>query len=474
MTTATTQTTQMLKPKLPELSNDELEACNGILAFFIVNDKPADQMLTPSQKVIFWYLITLKSKRLQIITSTQYGKSLVVSLACLFLSCVRGRVISVIAPSVEKAKIIMRYYVEHLGDNPIFYTRLEKNTKLERLRQEESKSRIILNNGGGIFVVSAQERNSLKAVESAMGYGADIVIGDEYCLVNDNTEATIFRMLAGKGPDAFYCKIGNPFYSSEPYSHFRKSWEDDKYTKIFIDDELGLKEGRYTKEFLDEARDKPLYSILFKSEFPAEDEMDKEGYRVLLLSKQLVLGSKSLLEKETDDLIMGIDIGGGGDKSKFVIRKGNFAFVASTLHTTDTMLNVDEAIRLANLYGIRKDRVFVDDTGIGRGVSDMLEQHGFYNCGVSFGESPFRKELFANRRAEMYWDMSEWVKNGGILDEESTGWIELTWTKYKVQTGEKKIILEDKERIRQKFRASPDTADALALTFVKRAFVGII
>lgn len=171
---------------------------------------------------------------------------------------------------------------------------------------------------------------------------------------------------------------------------------------------------------------------------------------------------------------MGIDIGGGGDKSKFVIRKGNFAFVASTLHTTDTMLNVDEAIRLANLYGIRKDRVFVDDTGIGRGVSDMLEQHGFFNCGVSFGESPFRKELFANRRAEMYWDMTEWVKNGGILDEDSTGWIELTWTKYKVQTGEKKIILEDKERIRQKFRASPDTADALALTFVKRAFVGII
>jgi hypothetical protein len=462
----------MIKPKIQLLTESQIRFLKGSLSFFEINDKPAFDVLTYSQKVMFYTIIRGDKHRIQIVASTQYGKSLVVSLACLYLSCIEGKLAAVVAPAKEKSKIIMRYYIEHLGDSVYLYQELERDTKLERLRQEESKERIILNNGGGIYVVSAQERNSLKSVESAMGLGAEILIMDEACLINDNTEATIFRMIAGKGDKAMYCKIGNPFYSSEPYSHFRKSWENDRYEKIFINDEIGLAEGRYTKEFLEEAKEKPLYNILFKSEFPDEEEMDKDGYRVLLTSNQIVKGAKP--EVFADDYILGIDIGGGGDKSKFIVRNGKFAWVEATLTTTDTMLNVDKALDIVDKYNIKKTKVFVDDTGIGRGVSDMLKQKGFYNCGVSFGATAHRKELFANRRAEMYWDMSDWVKDGGILDENSDGWIELTWTKYKVQTGEKKIILEDKDRVKQKFRASPNTADALALTFYKPKFIGVL
>lgn len=194
---------------------------------------------------------------------------------------------------------------------------------------------------------------------------------------------------------------------------------------------------------------------------------------MLVSSKQLNFGNRELFDKQEGDVRLGIDVGGGGDDSKFVIRKGKFAFVASTLKTTDTMLVVDEAIRLAELYGVKKDKLKIDDTGIGRGASDMLKQKGYYNCGVSFGSSALRKDLFANKRAEMYWGIKEWIESGGILDEKCSDWIELTWTKYKIQTGEKKIILEDKERVKQKFRKSPDTADALALTFVKEKFIGV-
>lgn len=464
----------MIKPKLQPINENRRLTLLEICSYFTINDRPFSEQITEGQLHILAGIVFQDRKRSVVICSTQYGKSLVVALACLILCCVEGKRVAVVAPSNEKAKIIMRYFVEHLGDDNMFFDKLERNTKLDRLRQEESKSRITLRNGGGIFIVSAQQHSSAKSIEGAMGQGSDIVLMDEAGLITDDTEATIFRMIAGKGKDAYYCKIGNPFYSAEPYSHFKKSWENDNYEKVFIDDEVGLAEGRYTKEFLDEAREKPLYSVLFKSEFPDEEEMDKDGFRALLVSKQIVMGNRSLLEKETDDFVMGIDIGGGGDKSKFVIRKGKFAFVAGTTQTTDTMLNVDEAIRLAELYGVRKDKLFVDDTGIGRGVSDMLAQKGYYNCGVSFGEKAFRHQLFANRRAEMYWDISEWVKDGGVVDEDSTGWVELTWTRYKLQTGEKKIILEEKDRVRQKYKASPDTADALALTFVKRKFVGII
>jgi antitoxin component YwqK of YwqJK toxin-antitoxin module len=75
---------------------------------------------------------------------------------------------------------------------------LEKNTKLERLKQEESKERIILRNGGGIYCISAQSSRMKKSIEAAMGEGSDDAIIDEAGLINDESEATIFRMIAGK------------------------------------------------------------------------------------------------------------------------------------------------------------------------------------------------------------------------------------------------------------------------------------
>ncbi len=229
---------------------DERQMCLDLLAMFLIEGQPADTMVTEGQLEIFWVSVYRPSTRAQIICSTQYGKSLFVALACIVVSCIQEEVISVVAPSADKAKIIMRYYIEHLGDNVVFSEKLDKHTKLDRLRQEESKDRIMLRKDdktgaqGGIFVVSANTANSKKSLEAAMGLGSKIVIGDEYCLIPDQTEATIFRMIAGKGPDSFYCKIGNPFYRDEPNSHFFKTWkEDNNYFKIFIDYHQAIKEG---------------------------------------------------------------------------------------------------------------------------------------------------------------------------------------------------------------------------------------
>ena len=194
-----------------------------------VEGRKGSEMLTAGQVEIFESMVYQKSKRLHIETSTQYGKSLTVALACLIISCIKKEVVAVIAPTSDKAKEIMRYYIEHLGDSIIFENQLEAHTKLDRLKQEESKSRIILRGGGGIYVVGTNERNSQKSIESAMGKGCKNVILDEGCLIRDDTEATIFRMIAGKGEGAFYCKIGNPFYRDKPYSHFYETRNSTLY-----------------------------------------------------------------------------------------------------------------------------------------------------------------------------------------------------------------------------------------------------
>ena len=255
-----TPTTSLLEYKIPK---KERKKCLYLLSLFLIEGNPADKQITENQLKIFHSLIFRPWTRQIILCATQYGKSLITALACVVITTIQGEVVSIIAPTNDKARIIMRYYIEHIGDHYLFYSQLEADTRLERLKQEGSKERIILRNGGGIFIVSVQSGNTRKTLEAAMGYGSKIVISDESCLIPDETEATIFRMIAGKGKDAFYCKIGNPFYKTPPHTHFFKSWNDDNYLKIFINYEEGIREGRYTKEFIEEARAKPHFGVLF-------------------------------------------------------------------------------------------------------------------------------------------------------------------------------------------------------------------
>lgn len=475
-----------MMPPLPTVPEKRLKLLLDYASWFNVDGDTGDKKITEGQLRIFDALINRLHNRVQIVCSTQYGKSLWVALACLIISCIQKELVVIVAPTNEKAKIIMRYYIEHLGDSPIFYTKLEKNSRLERLKQEDSKERIILNNGGGIFVISAQQANSKKTIEAAMGQGAKIVIGDEYCLIEDNTEATIFRMIAGKGPDAFYCKIGNPFYSTPPNGHFLKSWlQLEKYYRIFIDYKQGIKEGRYIPDFIEEAKAKPLFDILFESKFPDLSSMDEEGYRLLVLPEHIKFGMtpellKELMtkEKEANGGILKIkpkiggDIGGGGDWNVFVVRWGKFASVVAQNKSNDTMTNVGLIQELMAKYGVLAEDVNIDDIGIGRGVTDRLKELGLGINAVNVGESAvFDPSSFSNLKAELCWEARKWVMEDESRVDKRDEWIQLTWLKYKTLS-DKKVQIEPKQKLKQRTNASPDFAEAFYLTFAQQQFVG--
>ncbi len=455
---------RILKPN--QIPKREWTQTNKYLSLFKVEGKRGDKIMTEYQKMIFWHLVFRPENRLQIESSTQYGKSLTVALASIIISCIQDEIVAVIAPSDEKAKEIMRYYIEHLGDSIIFTRQLEKNTRLERLRQEESKNRIILRDGGGIYCLSTNERNVNKSIESAMGKGARITIMDEAGLIRDSTEATVFRMIAGKGEDAYYCKIGNPFYSQAPYSHFFQT--SGVYPKIYINDERGLKEGRYTKEFLKEAKKKPLYDVLFACKFPERKEVDALGFR-FLFSKELI--DNAFIEERTEkndeeaEKITGADIGRGGDTSAFVSRIKKEIWIENENDSRDTMVQVN-VIKDLNSY-----RVNVDDIGIGGGVSDRARELDLPVNPINWASSAEDKERFANRKAENFFELFDYLNDGGKLVRDDR-FYQLLEIKYKTNTSNK-VIIEPKENLAKRGVKSPNIADATAFIFNKEVEIGI-
>lgn len=105
----------------------------------------------------------------------------------------------------------------------------------------------------------------------------------------------------------------------------------------------------------------------------------------------------------------------------------------------------------------------IDDTGgWAAGAIDALRLGGIHVLPVNFSSKANDPRYF-NRRSEMYWLAAEWIKRGGALPYVPELVAELSTPKYWYEGG--KLRLQEKEQIADILGRSPDTADALVLTF---------
>jgi hypothetical protein len=106
---------------------------------------------------------------------------------------------------------------------------------------------------------------------------------------------------------------------------------------------------------------------------------------------------------------------------------------------------------------------FIDDTGgYGSGVVDSMIQAGHSPQAINFAGKPMNPRYF-NRRAEMWFELAEWIKRGGVLPNIPRLVSELTSPTYTIING--KFAIEPKDQIKERLGFSPDFADALCLTF---------
>lgn len=160
---------------------------------------------------------------------------------------------------------------------------------------------------------------------------------------------------------------------------------------------------------------------------------------------------------------LGVDVARfGDDRTVLFPRQGIMTFNPEIMRVSNTVQIAARVMLAKRNWG--QELEFIDDTGHwGHGVYDNLLTAGHAPVAIQF-HGPASEQRYANKRAEMWLKMADWVKRGGCLPPIPELVAELTVPEYSFTTSGK-FIIQDKDIIKEKLGRSPDLADALALTF---------
>lgn len=162
--------------------------------------------------------------------------------------------------------------------------------------------------------------------------------------------------------------------------------------------------------------------------------------------------------------ILGVDVADEGDDASVIFpRQGLMAFKPHVLRNVSGEVGAGQVARVWQDWNV--DAVLIDNTGGWAGVwRSTLRAMNREPIMVGFAERA-RDPQYANRRAEMYFLLAQWVKAGGALPDVPELVAELSQTTYTYKGDQ--LLLEPKKIIKAKIGRSPDRADALALTFAE-------
>lgn len=161
--------------------------------------------------------------------------------------------------------------------------------------------------------------------------------------------------------------------------------------------------------------------------------------------------------------IIGVDCARFGDDSTVITRRQGLAsYTPRVLRGARSEQIAAAVATIAQEWG-HVDAIMVDGGGgYGAGTIDALRLAGFQPLEVLGSGEPIDRR-YLNKRAEMWSLMADWIKGGGCLSNTPEYAAELTAPTYWLRKD--RLQLEDKDQIKKRIGRSPDTSDALALTF---------
>lgn len=163
-----------------------------------------------------------------------------------------------------------------------------------------------------------------------------------------------------------------------------------------------------------------------------------------------------------EPVILSVDVARfGGDSSAIGRRQGFAMFPIERFTKLDNMELADQVAARIERY--RADYTFIDG-GRGEGVIDRLRRMGYNIIEVNSQNTASDPMKYANKRAEMYDRMRQWMEDGGALPYCSRLEAQITAPKYDFDKAGR-MVLEPKKDIKDRIGMSPDESDTIALSF---------
>ena len=273
------------------------------------------------------------------------------------------------------------------------------------------------------------------------------------------------QIFTGSPVDALIGAAGNPTSTTGLLYQICKSlpeaWD---IVTITADPDDPKRTPRVDKDYALEqiklyGKDNPWVMATILGEFPPEGINALLGPDVVMQAMNRHLTED---QYEFAQMRIGVDVARFGDDRNILFpRQGLVAFPPIVLRNMRT--DAIAARVMVEKKTRNSEMEFIDGTGgYGAGVIDSLITAGESPSEINFSGKAIDPRYY-NKRAEMWFEMANWIKRGGSIPNDPELMKELTAPLYYFQGG--KFRLEEKDQIKKRLGYSPDKADALALTF---------
>ena len=302
---------------------------------------------------------------------------------------------------------------------------------------------------------SAENPDSYAGVHNFAGV---MLIFDEASGIDDSIWAVSSGFFTENTPNRFWLAFSNPRRNSgyfyECFNSKREFWR----TKVVDARSVEGTDKAVYQQIIDEyGPDSSQAHVEVYGQFPnASDDQ--------FISSSLVLDAQARAPSKdpTAPIVVGVDPARfGADATVIAIRQGRDIIGIRRYRGDDTMEIVGRVIDTIEEF--KPALVVIDEGGLGAGVVDRLKEQRYKIRGVNFGQRSTKPIMFGNKRAEMWHAMREWLKTASIPNDRFLK-SDLTGPLTKPDS-KGTIFLESKKDMRARGLASPDAADAIAVTF---------
>ena len=285
-----------------------------------------------------------------------------------------------------------------------------------------------------------------------------MVIFDEASGIDDSIWAVTSGFFTENTPNRFWLAFSNPRrntgYFYEAFNSKRDFWKSKIVDARTVE---GTDKQVYEQIIAEYGPDSSQAHVEVYGQFP--NEGDDQFISIGIVDAAM---KRQPYKDETAPIVLGVDPARfGADATVIAIRQGRDIIKLIRHRGDDTMTVVGHVIDAIEEF--KPTLVNIDEGGLGAGVVDRLKEQRYKIRGVNFGNKAKNPIMYGNKRAEIWGDMRDWLKSASVPNDRFLK-SDLISPKMKPDS-RGTIYLESKKDMKARGLASPDAADAIALTF---------